>query len=133
MPNILVVEDDAMNRDMMARHLKWEGYQVTTAANGVQAVALAHSEHIDLILMDMGLPVMNGWQATYRLKGAPETRAIPIIALTAYAMTEDRAKCFGVGCDEYESKPVDFPRLLAKMRQFLARAPKAGMEEDTTR
>jgi two-component system cell cycle response regulator DivK len=133
MPNILVVEDDPMNCDMLARHLKWEGYQVTTAANGVQAVALAHSEHIDLILMDMGLPVMNGWQATHRLKGAPETRAIPIIALTAYAMTEDRAKCFNVGCDEYESKPIDFPRLLAKMHQFLARAPKAGIEEDTTR
>ena len=132
MPNILVVEDDAMIRDMLARHLKWEGYQVTTATNGVQAVALAHSEHIDLILMDMGLPVMNGWQATYKLKGAPETRPIPIIALTAYAMTEDRAKCFGVGCDEYESKPVDFPRLLAKMCQFLARAPKASIEEDTT-
>ena len=120
MPNILVVEDDDMNRDMLARHLKWEGYTVVTAANGVQALALAHSEHIDLILMDMGLPILDGWQATYRLKMAPETKAIPIIALTAYALTEDRAKCFQAGCDDYETKPIDFPRLLAKMRHHMA-------------
>ena len=120
MPNILVVEDDEMNRDMLARHLKWEGYQVVTAANGVQALALAHSEHIDLILMDMGLPILDGWQATYRLKMAPETQAIPIIALTAYALTEDRVKCFQAGCDDYETKPIDFPRLLAKMHHYLA-------------
>jgi two-component system, cell cycle response regulator DivK len=126
MPNILIVEDDEMNRDMMARHLKWEGYQVVTAINGVQAVALAQSEQIDLILMDMGLPVMNGWQAAHRLKAAPATRAIPIIALTAYAMTEDRIKAINVGCDEYETKPVDFPRLFAKMRRFLADMPQAG-------
>ena len=103
MPNILIVEDDDMNRDMLARHLKWEGYQVIAAVNGVQAVALARSEPIDLILMDMGLPIMNGWQATYRLKSAPETQPIPIIALTAYALTEDRAKCLDIGCDEYET------------------------------
>lgn len=120
MPNILVVEDDEMNRDMLARHLKWEGYQVITAANGAQAIALAHSEKIDLILMDMGLPVLDGWQATHRLKLAPATQAIPIIALTAYALTEDRARCFQVGCDDYETKPIDFPRLLTKMRQHLA-------------
>jgi CheY-like chemotaxis protein len=119
MPNILVVEDDDMNRDMLARHLKWEGYQVITAANGAQAIALAHSEHIDLILMDMGLPVLDGWQATHRLKQAPATQAIPIIALTAYALTEDRARCFQVGCDDYETKPIDFPRLLAKMQYCL--------------
>ena len=120
MPNILVVEDDAMNRDMLARHLKWEGYQIVTAANGVEAIALAHSEAIDLILMDMGLPILDGWQATQRLKQAPATQAIPIIALTAYALTEDRAKCFQAGCDDYETKPIDFPRLLAKMQHYLA-------------
>jgi CheY-like chemotaxis protein len=131
MPNILIVEDDEMNRDMVARHLKWEGYQTITAANGVQAVALAQSESVDLILMDMGLPIMNGWQATHRLKAMPETRAIPIIALTAYALTEDRAACLSVGCDEYESKPIDFPRLLAKMHQFLTGTPIAARQEDT--
>jgi two-component system, cell cycle response regulator DivK len=119
MPNILVVEDDEMNRDMLARHLKWDGYQIVTAANGVQAIALAHSEAIDLILMDMGLPILDGWQATQRLKRAPATQAIPIIALTAYALTEDRAKCIQAGCDDYETKPIDFPRLLAKMQHYL--------------
>ena len=123
MPNILLAEDDAMNRDMMARHLKWEGYQVITAVNGIQAVALAQSELIDLILMDMGMPILDGWEATRRLKDAPATRSIPVIALTAYAVIEDRAKCLRAGCDEYETKPVDFPRLLAKMQRFLANAP----------
>ena len=133
MPNILIVEDDQMNRDMMARHLKWEGYQVVTAVNGVQAVALAQSESIDLILMDMGLPVMDGWEATHRLKTTRHTRSIPIIALTAYALSEDRARCLSAGCDEYESKPIDFPRLLAKMKRFLAGMPKAAARQDTTR
>jgi len=133
MPNILIVEDDAMNRDMLARHLKWEGYQTITAANGVQAVALAQSESVDLILMDIGLPIMNGWQATHRLKAIPETRAIPIIALTAYALTEDRAKCLSAGCDEYESKPIDFPRLLDKMYRLLAGTLNAAKQEDIAR
>jgi two-component system cell cycle response regulator DivK len=124
MPNILLAEDDAMNRDMVARHLKWEGYQVITAVNGIQAVALAQSELIDLILMDMGMPILDGWEATRRLKDAPATRSIPIIALTAYAVLEDRVKCMSVGCDEYETKPINFPRLLAKMQQFLENAPK---------
>ena len=119
MPNILVVEDDEMNREMVARHLKWEGFHIITAANGVQALALANSEAIDLILMDMGLPILDGWQATRRLKTAPTTRSIPIIALTAYALTEDRARCLEVGCNDYETKPVDFPKLLAKMRHWL--------------
>src|SRR4029079_13918361 len=130
MPNILVVEDDAMNRDMLARHLKWEGYQIVTAANGVEAIALAHSEAIDLILMAMGLPILDGWQATQRLKQAPAPQAIPIIALTAYALTEDRAKCLQAGCDDYETKPVDFPRLISKMRHWLATArPEKAHEE----
>ena len=129
MPNVLIVEDDEMNRDMMARHLKWEGYTVITARNGVQAVALAQSGSIDLILMDMGLPILNGWEATQRLKAAPTTCAIPIIALTAFALSEERAKCFEVGCDEYESKPIDFPRLLAKMRGLLNRTPTTSLHE----
>ena len=127
MPNILLAEDDAMNRDMMARHLKWEGYQVITAVNGIQAVALAQSELIDLILMDMGMPILDGWEATRRLKDAPATRSIPVIALTAYAVIEDRAKCLRAGCDEYENKPVDFARLLAMRQRFLENPPKEGV------
>jgi two-component system cell cycle response regulator DivK len=119
MAKILLVEDDAMNRDMLSRRLKWEGYEVVCAANGAQAVTLAKSEQPDLILMDMGLPIMNGWQATHRIKTMPETCAVPIIALTAYALTEDRVKCLAVGCDDYETKPVEFPRLLTKMQMLL--------------
>lgn len=128
MTTILLVEDDAMNRDMMARHLKWEGFQVITAVNGVQAVALAQSEPVDLILMDMGLPIMNGWQATRRLK-ASERRGIPIIALTAYALVDDRAACMAAGCDEYETKPVDFAQLLMKIRALLPGAHGAEAAE----
>lgn len=128
MANILVVEDDEMNRDMIARYLRWQGYQVLTAANGMQAAELAQLEPIDLILMDMRLPVMDGWQATRRLKAAFATQAIPIIALTAYAMTEDRVKAIDAGCDEYETKPVDFPRLLMKMQRFLKDAPGASAD-----
>jgi len=133
MPNILIVEDDEMNRVMMARHLKWEGYTVIAAANGVQAVALAQAGSIDLILMDMGLPIMNGWEATRRLKAAPATRAIPVIALTAYVLSEDRSKCLQVGCDEYESKPINFPRLFAKMSRFLNDTPATRMAENSAR
>jgi CheY-like chemotaxis protein len=116
---ILLVEDDAMNRDMLVRRLVWEHYQVITAANGAEAVALATSERPDLVLMDMGLPVLTGWQAAQQLKEARETRAIPIIALTAYAMAEDRIKALTAGCDDYEVKPPDFPRLLTKIRTLL--------------
>jgi two-component system cell cycle response regulator DivK len=119
MAKILLVEDDAFNRDMAERRLKWEGYQVITADDGAQAVTLARSERPNLILMDMGLPVLNGWQATHELKAAEATQAIPIIALTAYALSDDRGKCLAAGCDEYETKPVEFTRLLAKMRTLL--------------
>ena len=125
MTTILLVEDDAMNRDMMARHLKWEGFQVVTAVNGVQAVALAQSEPIDLILLDMGLPIMNGWQAARRLKSG-SARGIPIIALTAYAMKEDRAKCLLAGCNEYESKPVEIGRLLEKIQMLIGKQMLVG-------
>jgi CheY-like chemotaxis protein len=120
MITILLVEDDAMNRDMIARFLAMHGYQVISAGDGANAVLLARRARPNLILMDMGLPILNGWQATYRLKTAPETRSIPIIALTAFAMAEDRAKCLAVGCDAFESKPVNFDRLLATVGQLLA-------------
>lgn len=119
MKTILVVEDEDMIRDMIERMLKISGYQVITAGDGVRAVALARSEQPDLILMDMGLPVLNGWQATQRIKTKEETHHIPVIALTAYALTEDRERCFAVGCDEYETKPIEFPRLLTKIRGLL--------------
>lgn len=123
MAKILIVEDDPMNSDMLARRLKWEGYDTVTASNGAQAVELASSELPDLILMDLGIPLINGWQATHQIKSRPETRHIPVIALTAYALTEDRAKSLAAGCDDYETKPVDFPRLLGKIRHFLDRRP----------
>jgi CheY-like chemotaxis protein len=130
MPNILLVEDDAMIREMLARRLKWEGYQVITAANGAHAVTLVQSEPIDLILMDMGLPVMNGWQATNRIKASPATCAVPIIALTAYALTEDRRKCIDAGCDDYETKPIDFARLLVKIQGLLVHTTSDGRRSE---
>ena len=120
MTKILVVEDDMSNREMLARRLEWEGYQVVTAENGAQAIVRAIEEHPDLILMDMGLPVMNGWQATHRIKSTSATHTIPIIALTAFALSSDRDKCLKIGCDDYETKPVDFARLNGKMRALLA-------------
>jgi two-component system cell cycle response regulator DivK len=122
MTKILVVEDDMSNREMLARRLEWEGYQVVTAENGAQAIVRAIEECPNLILMDMGLPVMNGWQATYRIKSNSSTHTIPIIALTAFALLSDREKCLNVGCDDYETKPVDFARLNAKIRALLAKA-----------
>jgi CheY-like chemotaxis protein len=119
MARVLLVEDDLMNRDMLARRLKWEGHQVIMAADGAQAVSLAQTERPDVILMDLGLPIMNGWEATRQIKTVPATSSIPVIALTAFAMSEDRQKALAVGCDEFETKPVDFPRLLAKMRALL--------------
>jgi two-component system cell cycle response regulator DivK len=119
MTTLLVVEDDAMIRDMLSRRLRLEGYQSITAVNGIEALARAQSEHPDLVLMDIGLPLLNGLQATQRLKTMPQTRAIPIIALTAFSMTGDREKCLAAGCDEYESKPIVFERLLAKIQTLL--------------
>lgn len=119
MAKILIVEDDAANRYMLMRWLSREGYETVAAPDGAQAVALSCSEHPDLILMDMGLPILNGWQATQHIKTTPDTMTIPVIALTAYTQDEDRVRCFSVGCDEFETKPVNFPRLLAKIRTFL--------------
>ena len=122
MITILLVEDDIMNREMIARYLEMSGYRVISAGDGANAVLLARKAHPRLILMDMGLPILNGWQATHRIKTTPETQNIPIIALTAFAMAEDRAKCFAIGCDAFESKPVNFDRLLATMQTLLSGA-----------
>lgn len=119
MATILVVEDEVVNRELFVRYLTILGYDVIVAVNGVQAVATAEAVRPALILMDMELPQMDGWQATSIIKANPTTRAIPVIALTAYAMIDERERCFAAGCDEYESKPVDFSRLLIKMQTLL--------------
>ena len=123
MAKILVVEDNEMNRDMLSRRLERRGYEVVIAVDGGQGLALARSEAPDLILMDMSLPVLDGWEATRQLKAAPETRAIPIIALTAHAMSDDRDRAIDAGCDDYDTKPVELPRLLAKIEALLAPRP----------
>jgi len=119
MAKILLVEDNEMNRDMLARRLERKGYQVVMAEDGKAGVSMGHSEAPDLILMDMSLPVLDGWEATRQLKSSPQTRSIPIIALTAHAMSGDRAKAIEAGCDEYDSKPVDLARLLGKIELLL--------------
>ena len=120
MAKILLVEDEEMNRDIVSRRLEHRGYQVVVALDGRQGVRLAQSEAPDLILMDMSLPVIDGWEATRRLKAAPSTQAIPIIALTAHAMVGDREMALEAGCDDYDTKPIEFPRLLRKIRTLLA-------------
>src|SRR5215831_12343568 len=119
MAKILLVEDNEMNRDMLSRRLQRKGYEVVIAVDGGEGVAMAHSEAPDLILMDMSLPVLDGWEATRKLKAAPETAAIPVIALTAHAMATDREKAMEAGCDDYDTKPIDFPRLLTKIESLL--------------
>ena len=125
MAKILLVEDNEMNHDMLSRRLTRRGFQVVIAVDGAQGVALALAESPDLILMDMSLPVMDGWEATQRLKTAPETQAIPIIALTAHAMAGDRAKALAAGCDDYDTKPVEFNRLFGKIQMLLGQEPTA--------
>lgn len=121
MPKILLVEDNEMNRDMLSRRLERKGFEVVIAVDGSQGVAVARSEAPDLILMDMSLPVLDGWEATRQLKAAPETSSIPVIALTAHAMSGDREKALEAGCDDYDTKPVELPRLLEKMQTLLAK------------
>ncbi|HEV8129933.1 MAG TPA: response regulator [Acidobacteriota bacterium] len=121
MPKILLVEDNEMNRDMLSRRLERRGYRVAIALDGEQGVAMAGSEAPDLVLMDMSLPVLDGWEAARRLKAVPETRAIPIIALTSHAMVGDREKAIEAGCDDYDTKPVEFQRLLEKIEAILAK------------
>jgi CheY-like chemotaxis protein len=119
MPRILLVEDNELSRDMLSRRLARRGYEVLTAADGEQAVATARGGAPDLILMDMSLPVIDGWEATRRLKAGPATRDIPIIALTALAMASDERMARDAGCDDFDTKPVDLPRLLEKMERWL--------------
>ena len=119
MSKILLVEDNEMNRDMLSRRLSRKGFDVVVAVDGQQGVEMAAAETPDLILMDMSLPVMDGWTATKTIKGNPATAGIPVIALTAHAMSGDREKTIAAGCDEYDTKPVDLPRLLEKINTLL--------------
>ena len=119
MPKLLLVEDNEMNRDMLSRRLERKGYEVIIAVDGEEGVRMAQSEAPDLILMDMSLPVMDGWEATRQLKAAPETQSIPVLALTAHAMSGDREKAIEAGCDDYDSKPIELARLLEKVQTLL--------------
>ena len=125
MTKILLVEDNEMNRDMLSRRLVKRGYEVVIAVEGEQGVALARSSAPDLVLMDMSLPVLDGWEATRRLKSDPATRDIPIIALTAHAMAGDREKASAAGCDDFDTKPVELPRLLSKIEGLLQKRTSA--------
>ncbi|HEY9419901.1 MAG TPA: response regulator [Thermoanaerobaculia bacterium] len=119
MPKVLLVEDNEMNRDMLSRRLARKKYEVLIAVDGGEGIAMARSESPDLILMDMSLPVMDGWEAARQLKASPDTSSIPVIALTAHAMSGDREKALEAGCDDYDTKPIELPRLLGKMELFL--------------
>ena len=122
MHKVLLVEDNEESRDGLSRHLRRKGYEILIAIDGRQGVDVARAEAPDLILMDMSLPVLDGWEATRQLKAAPETRAIPVIALTAHAMSGDREKAVAAGCDDFDTKPVDLARLLEKIEALLKRA-----------
>ena len=126
MPKILLVEDNEMNRDMLSRRLARRGYEVVIALDGESGIASAASEAPDLILMDMSLPILDGWEATRRLKTDSTTSHIPVIALTAHAMSSDRDKALEAGCDDYDTKPVELPRLLGKIEALLATAGERG-------
>ncbi|MEI7556466.1 response regulator [Candidatus Chlorohelix sp.] len=121
MVKILLVEDNEMNRHMLSRHLECNGFEVIHAVDGGQSLTVAGIEQPDLILMDMSLPVLDGWEATRRLKANPMTRKIPVIALTAHAMSGDRDKAFAAGCDDYDTKPLELTRLLDKMLVLLGK------------
>lgn len=123
MPKILIVEDNEMNRDMLSRRLERRGFEIVMAIDGAEGVAMSKTESPDLILMDMSLPIMNGWEATRAIRADEATAAIPVIALTAHSMPGDREKAMEAGCDDYDTKPVDLPRLLAKMAAFGVTTP----------
>ena len=119
MPKILLVEDNEMNRDMLSRRLKRRGYDVLIAVDGAESIAITNAQTPDLILMDMSLPIMDGWEATKNIKADPASKSIPVIALTAHAMSGDRQKALDAGCDDYDTKPIDLSRLLTKIETFL--------------
>lgn len=119
MTKILLVEDNEMNRDMLSRRLVRNGFQIVMAVNGQEGLDLASSENPDLILLDMSLPVLDGWEAARRLKSDAATAKIPVIALTAHAMVQDKEKALAAGCDDFDTKPVELPRLLEKINSLL--------------
>ena len=121
MPKILLVEDNEMNRDMLSRRLERKGFEVAMATDGRQGVEMAQAAPYDLILMDMSLPEVDGWEATRQIRAAPATRTVPIIALTAHAMAGDRDKALEAGCDDYDTKPIELERLLGKIQALLGR------------
>jgi two-component system, cell cycle response regulator DivK len=121
MKRILIVEDNELNRDVLSRRLAARGYDVSVASDGSQGMALATAGHPDLILMDLGLPDIDGWECVRRLRANPATRMIPVVALTAHAMTGDRERALEAGCDEFDTKPIDFAGLLIKMNRLLDR------------
>ena len=125
MAKILLVEDNEMNRDMLSRRLERKGHQVLMATDGGQGVDMAKAEVPDLILMDMSLPVLDGWEATRRIRATTETKSIPVIALTAHAMAGDEQKAKEAGCDDYDTKPIEMTRLMDKIDALLARGPTA--------
>ena len=125
MAKILLVEDNEMNRDMLSRRLERRGYAGVIAVDGQQGVELAQSERPDLILMDMSLPIIDGWEATRRLKAMADLKGTPVIALTAHAMSGDREKALEAGCDDYDTKPIELPRLLGKIESLLGSGAKA--------
>ena len=126
MPKVLLVEDNEDSREGLSRYLRRNGYEILLAVDGRQAVDMARAAVPDLILIDLNLPVLDGWEATRQLKADPQTRHIRVIALTAHAMAEDRAKALAAGCDEYDTKPVEFARLLAKVQGLLGGSAPAG-------
>ena len=128
MAKVLLVEDNEMNRDMLSRRLKRKGYDVLIAMDGAEGISMAEAELPDIILMDMSLPVLDGWEATRRLKAQEKTKHIPIIAQTAHAMAGDLEKCMEAGCDDYATKPIELPSLLAKIKKWLNHQSEGGMQ-----
>lgn len=123
MPKLLLVEDNEMNRDMLSRRLQRKGYEVVIAVDGQEGIDKAKAGGFDLILMDMSLPIVDGWEATRQLKADPSVKAVPVIALTAHAMSGDREKALAAGCDDYDTKPIELPRLLEKIEAMLKKTP----------
>ena len=126
MAKILLIEDNEMNRDMLSRRLIRRGYEVAVAVDGAQGVAMAQSEKPDLVLMDLSLPGIDGWEATRRIKAGADTKHLPVIGLTAHAMAGDREKALEAGCDDYDTKPIELDRLIGKIESLLSNGAKAS-------